>query len=110
MQEDALLTLTIGTLSGVVFQFVSMMYYLNGTWAQVSIRKKFATVLGGGLSAVLVGLWVLSDADAPPTAYKLWFLQSVAGLAGFAFLDVARNGFLRMVKQVFVQPKPPGGE
>ena len=88
--------LLVGMVSGILFQFVSMLYYLNGRWDQVSLRKKAATTAGGGLSAILVGLWLLSG-EEPMLVYRLWFYQSLAGLAGFAFLEEARNNFLRLV-------------
>lgn len=98
--QSTFVVLLVGALSGTLFQLVAMLYYLNGRWPLVSRRKKFATVLGGGLAAMLVGLWVLSDTQTPIVPFRLWFYQCLAGMAGFAFLEEARNGFMQVVKQV----------
>lgn len=92
--------LLIGAFSGALFQLVSMLYYLNGRWTQVSRRKKFATTLGGGLAALLVGLWILSSDDGGGTnVYRLWFYQCLAGLSGFALLEEARTHFSKLLRR-----------
>lgn len=97
--QSTVVVLVVGALSGMLFQLISMLYFLNGSWTVVSTRKKFATVMGGGLSAMLVGLWILADQDKV-VPYRLWFYQCLAGLAGFAFLAEARNGFMGVVRKI----------
>lgn len=107
--QDPVTILIVGALSGTLFQLVSMLYYLNGRWSQVSSRKKTATVFGGGMAALLVGLWILSGQETI-VPYRLWFFQCLAGLAGFAFLEEARSGFMKLVRRTITSNVSGQGE
>ena len=97
--DNEFLLLLVGALSGALFQLVSMLYYLNGRWHEVTLRKKFATTLGGGLAALLAGLWILSVDENGTNPYGLWFYQSLAGLSGFALLEESRTHFSKLLRR-----------
>lgn len=82
----------LGSLVGAIVQYVAIRIQYNGQWEHLSRGKKRAMSLVGGISAFIVGNWLLANRDLglspSQIVNELFLYQTLAGWGGGAVIDL----------------------
>lgn len=98
----------LGSLVGVIVQYVAIRIQYNGQWEHLSTGKKRAMSLVGGISAFIVGNWLLANRDLSLTpseiVNELFLYQTLAGWGGGAVIDLLFKYVFNTKKDIDIPP------
>lgn len=103
-----MILMILGSLVGAIVQYVAIRIQYNGQWEYLSTGKKRAMSLVGGISAFIVGNWLLANRDLSLTpseiVNELFLYQTLAGWGGGAVIDLLFKYVFNTKKDMNIPP------